>query len=60
MIELMKLMKNTNPTCERVIPFIMFVNPPLVLCEYLQSLVVLLEVVCFVVLYMRIFQSVLH
>lgn len=40
-------------TCERVVSFIVFVNPLLVLCEYLQSLVVLLQVVPFVVLYME-------
>lgn len=41
------------PTCEGVISFIVFVNPPLVLGEYLDSLVVLLHAVHFVVLHMR-------
>lgn len=38
------------PTCVRVIPCIVFVDPPLVLSENLQSLIVLLCAVGFVVL----------
>lgn len=38
-------------TCERVVSFIVLVNPLLILCEYLESLVVLLHVVQLVVLH---------
>lgn len=37
-------------TCERMIPLVVFVNSFLVLCKYLQSVVVLLHVVGLVVL----------
>lgn len=39
-------------TCERVISFIVFVNLPPVLSEYLESVVVLLRAVHFAVLHM--------
>lgn len=42
--------KGKKPTCERVISFIVFVDPPLVLSEYLESLIVLLHAVQLVVL----------
>lgn len=47
------MQKQAVPTCERVISLIVFVNPPLVLSEYLESLIELLQAVRFVVLYME-------
>lgn len=44
---------SASPTCVRVISCIVFVNRPLVLSEYLESLIVLLHAVRFVVLYRR-------
>lgn len=38
-------------TCERMVSFIVVVNPLLMSCEYLESLVVLLHVVKLVVLH---------
>lgn len=45
--------KQAVPTCEGVISLIVFVNPPPVLSEYLESLIELLHAVHFVVLLME-------
>lgn len=45
------MFKAALPTCERVISFIVFVDSPLVVSEYLESLIVLLQAVHFVVLH---------